>query len=192
MKRVSLAITAVLGLMFSLLCSPAHAATIAVPAVPPNVLRAAEDLKTAHPALSVSPTLTFNRPGPGGSTRKPSAAADEITCTAQAQYPHQSTGTPSAVDGKAASFCTAPIADIRAQAELYRYLDGYGFSLVGIGSLSYALNSAGPVTSYGLDLCQGRPAYYVLRGIHNYSAPPGYTPPTITLNTQTPPVLVDC
>jgi hypothetical protein len=65
-----------------------------------------------------------------------------ITCPISSDYPHKSTTTPGAVDGKAKTSCDAPVTELRAQGELYRYLDGYGFTLVGIGSLDYQSSSA--------------------------------------------------
>lgn len=115
-----------------------------------------------------------------------------ITCQGRADYPHNSTGTPSAVTGKVRTWCDAPIAQIQAQAELYRYLDGYGFTVVGIGPTEYQLNSTGPVVSTAYDICQGRPTYYYTLGRHRLVAPPGFEPPYITFETQTPAVVVDC
>jgi hypothetical protein len=86
-------------------------------------------------------------------------ALDVITCSAQSDYPHKSTTTPGSADGKARSWCTASISRIDAQAELYRYLPGYGFSLVGIGSLDYQMPGMGPVSSAAFDSCQGSPQY---------------------------------
>jgi len=117
---------------------------------------------------------------------------DVITCTGAADSPHNSTGTPSAITGKSRSYCTAPIAQIRVQAELWRYLDGYGYTLTGIGSLAYEFDNAGPLTSTAYDICQGRLAYWVTVGRHTFYAPPGYSPPSISLVTQTPPAGVNC
>ncbi|SDF42665.1 hypothetical protein SAMN05216553_101584 [Lentzea fradiae] len=117
---------------------------------------------------------------------------DVITCTGTSDNPHNSSGTPSAVTGKSRSSCTAPVAEIRAQAELWRYLEGYGFVQTAIGSLAAAPNSAGPMPSTAFDICQGRLAYWVTVGRHTFYAPPGYSPPKITLVTETPPVGVNC
>ncbi|MFD9699903.1 hypothetical protein [Lentzea sp. NPDC059081] len=129
--------------------------------------------------------IVFTRSGGPGTL-------DVITCTGTSDYPHNSSGTPSAVTGKSRSSCTAPVAQVRAQAELWRYLDGYGYTLTGIGSLAYDLTTAGPLTSTAYDICQGRLAYWVTVGRHTFYAPPGYSPPSITLTTQTPPVGVNC
>ncbi|WP_162907184.1 hypothetical protein [Allorhizocola rhizosphaerae] len=115
-----------------------------------------------------------------------------INCWGRVDHPHNSTGTPSAVTGKSQTWCDAPIAQISAQTELYRYLDGYGYTLVGIGSLAYELNHAGPVVSTAYDICQGRLAYWAAVGRHRLVAPPGFQPPSITLTTGTPGVGVNC
>ncbi|MEU3622772.1 hypothetical protein BS329_09785 [Amycolatopsis coloradensis] len=117
---------------------------------------------------------------------------DVITCTAATDYPHNSAGTPSAVTGKSRSSCTAPVAQIRAQAELWRYLEGYGFSQTGIGSLAVDFKVAGPLTSTAYDICQGRLAYWKTIGRHTFYAPPGYSPPSLSFKTETPPVGVNC
>ncbi len=117
---------------------------------------------------------------------------DVITCTAATDYPHNSAGTPSAVTGKSRSSCTAPIAQIRAQAELWRYLEGYGYSQTGIGSLAVEFKVAGPLTSTAYDICQGRLAYWKAVGRHTFYAPPGYSPPSLSFTTETPPVGVNC
>ncbi|NGY62570.1 hypothetical protein G7043_26985 [Lentzea sp. NEAU-D13] len=117
---------------------------------------------------------------------------DVITCTGTSDYPHNSSGTPSAVTGKSRSSCTAPVAQIRAQAELWRYLEGYGYVQTGIGSLAVDFNVQGPLTSTAYDICQGRLAYWVTVGRHTFFAPPGYSPPSISFNTETPPVGVNC
>lgn len=115
-----------------------------------------------------------------------------ITCWGRADNPHNSTGTPSAVTGKARSGCNAPIEEIQVQAELYRYLDGYGFTVAGIGPTEYQLKSAGPVVSTAYDICQGRPTSYYTFGRHRLVAPPGFEPPSVTLETQSRVVTVDC
>jgi hypothetical protein len=108
-------------------------------------------------ALSTAPTITFTKSGSAGRAAKPAAADadDVIECFGQAQYPHQSTGTPSAIDGKAQSYCTKPVHQVGVEAELYRYLDGFGFTVVSISGLSYENDKTGPVTAYGLDICPG-------------------------------------
>jgi hypothetical protein len=115
-----------------------------------------------------------------------------ITCPISSDYPHKSTTTPGAVDGKAKTSCDAPVPDLRAQGELYRYLDGYGFTLVGIGSLDYQFNSPGPVSSAAFDLCWGTPQYYYTRGIHSVVFPANFTPPSASGTTQSPVIQVTC
>ncbi|PSL55741.1 hypothetical protein B0I31_10432 [Saccharothrix carnea] len=117
---------------------------------------------------------------------------DVITCTGATDYPHNSSGTPSAVTGKSRSSCTAPVTQIRAQAELWRYLEGYGYVQTGIGSLAVGFNTPGPMPSTAYDICQGRLAYWVAVGRHTFFAPPGYSPPSISFRTETPPVGVNC
>lgn len=117
---------------------------------------------------------------------------DVITCTGTSEYPHNSSGTPSAVTGKSRSSCTAPVDQIRAQAELWRYLEGYGYVQTGVGSLAYDFKVKGPLTSTAYDICQGRLAYWVTVGRHTFFAPPGYSPPSISFNTETPSVGVNC
>jgi hypothetical protein len=75
---------------------------------------------------------------------------------------------------------------------LYRYLDGYRFALVSISGLNYENDSPGPVTVYGLDICQGRMTYYYLRGSHSFVAPAGFEPPSVSFNMATPVVGINC
>ncbi|MEU4555241.1 hypothetical protein EV382_2755 [Micromonospora violae] len=172
--------------------SPASAAgsELAAGTTPQAVLDAAEAL-AGDRAAAVTPTFS-----PKPTTRGPAPAAAEnvITCNARAQYPHASTGgngIPGSIDGKADSWCDAPIPYIGSQVELYQYVPGSGFFLVSVGSLN-----SGPgnkkYTGVAFTICQGVPNYYVTKGIHTFTAPGGYYPPSVTLNTQSPIVQVAC
>lgn len=158
----------------------AMAATVVVGMAP-----AASAVDTAGKGGNGITALVFS-----GTTR--AGVQQVITCWGQAQYPHHSSGTPGAIVAKARTWCDAPIAQIEVQTELYRYLDGYGYTTVGIGSLGYALNSAGPVQSDAYDICQGRLSYWAAVGRHRLVAPPGFTPPTISFTSGTPGVGVNC
>ncbi|MCG5465491.1 hypothetical protein MED01_003773 [Micromonospora sp. MED01] len=189
---LGIGLAALLAVSVAAVASPASAAgsAMAAGAIPQPVLDAAEALAGGQ-VVAVTPTFS-RKP----TTRKPVAAAAEnvITCTARAQYPHASTGgngIPGSIDGKADSWCDAPIPYIGAQAELYQYVPGSGFYLVSVGSLN-----SGPgnktYTGVAFTICQSVPNYYVTKGIHTYTAPGGYYPPSLTLTTQSPIVQVTC
>ena len=189
-RVLGIGLAALLAVSVSAVASPASAAGSAMAAgtIPQPVLDAAEAL-AGKQAAAVTPT--FSRTP---STRVAAAAENVITCTARAQYPHASTGgngIPGSIDGKADSWCDAPIPYIGAQAELYQYVPGSGFFLVSVGSLN-----SGPgnktYTGVAFTICQGVPNYYVTRGIHTYTAPGGYYPPSLRLDTQSPIVQVSC
>ncbi|SCF05758.1 hypothetical protein [Micromonospora chokoriensis] len=172
--------------------SPASAAGAAMAAgtIPQSVLAAAQALAGGK-AAATTPTFSRTSTARGPVT---AAAADVITCNARAQYPHASTGgngIPGSLDGKADSWCDAPIPYIGAQAELYQYVPGSGFFLVSVGGLN-----SGPgtkkYTGVAFAICQAVPNYYVTKGIHTYTAPGGYYPPSVTLTTQSPIVQVTC
>jgi hypothetical protein len=157
----------------------APAITVTTLGIPPAVQRAADRLAAEQGTL----------------TGRVSTRADVdtvITCTASSDYPHRSTTTPGAVDGKAKTVCDAPVAEIRAQGELYRYLDGYGFTVVGIGSLDVQFNSRGPVSSPAFDLCRGIPQSFYTKGYHSVRFPPGFQPPGGSVQTQSPVIEVTC
>ena len=156
----------------------AHTITVTTEGIPAAVLRAA-----AEQAPKQSPLTSH------ATTRGVDVV---ITCPISSDYPHKSTTTPGAVDGKAKTSCDAPVTELRAQGELYRYLNGYGFALVGIGSLDYQFNSTGPVSSAAFDLCWGTPQYYYTRGIHSVVFPANFTPPSASGTTQSPVIQVTC
>jgi len=191
-RVLGIGLAALLAVSVSAVASPASAAgsALAAGAIPQPVLDAAEALAEGQ-AAAVTPTFS-RKP----TTRGPVAAAAEnvITCTARAQYPHASTGgngIPGSIDGKADSWCDAPIPYIGAQAELYQYVPGSGFFLVSVGSLN-----SGPgnktYTGVAFTICQSVPNYYVTKGIHTYTAPGGYYPPSVRMETQSPIVQVTC
>ncbi|MFJ6153322.1 hypothetical protein [Micromonospora profundi] len=189
-RVLGIGLAALLAVSVSAVASPASAAgsAMAAGAIPQPVLDAAEAL-AGKQAAAVTPT--FSRTP---STRVAAAAENVITCTARAQYPHASTGgngIPGSIDGKADSWCDAVIPYIGAQVELYQYVPGSGFFLVSVGSLN-----SGPgnktYTGVAFTICQGVPNYYVTRGIHTYTAPGGYYPPSLRLDTQSPIVQVSC
>jgi opacity protein-like surface antigen len=178
-------------------------------------LRMAAALATAAAALAMAPTATAAEPAAAPAAVAPAGLPDAglakagtspivfsktdgfgitdvITCTGSSEYPHNSTATPSAVTGKSRSYCTAPITEIRVQAELWRYLEGYGYAQTGTGELGVAFKSAGTLTSTAYDICQGRLAYWVTVGRHTFFAPPGYSPPKISFATGTPGIGVNC
>jgi hypothetical protein len=119
-----------------------------------------------------------------------------ITCYGQSDYPHASSQQPGTVHGKSRSWCSAPIPQVRVQAELWRYLDGYGYSQVGTGSLDYCLNCTGAATpklqSIAIDICQSSTKYYITVGRHTFFAPPGYSPPDVKFDTWTAGTPVTC
>ena len=189
-RVLGIGLAALLAVSVSAVASPASAAgsALAAGAIPQPVLDAAEAL-AGKQAAAVTPT--FSRTP---STRVAAAAENVITCTARAQYPHASTGgngIPGSIDGKADSWCDAPIPYIGAQAELYQYVPGSGFFLVSVGSLN-----SGPgnktYTGVAFTICQSVPNYYVTKGIHTYTAPGGYYPPSVRMETQSPIVQVTC
>lgn len=149
----------------------------------------AEPTRSADRPVTAGSSIVFTKK----STGVASAAAAQIICYGQSDYPHNSSGTPGSIVGKSRSWCTGGIvAQVGVENEMYRYLDGFGYTVVGFGGLEYQIDSAGPVTTYSFDICQGRLAYWYLRGVHTFTAPPGYEPPTLTLRTQTPPLGVNC
>ncbi len=128
--------------------------------------------------------------------RGPAASAAEhvINCFGRAQNPHASTGgngIPGSLNGKADSWCDAAVPYVGAQAELYQYVPGGGFFLVSVGSLNYGSGTK-TYTSVAFTICQGVPNYYILRGIHTFTAPGGYYPPSLTLVSQSPITEVNC
>ncbi|BCJ48595.1 hypothetical protein Asp14428_00700 [Actinoplanes sp. NBRC 14428] len=159
--------------------------TVGDAGVPPEVLAAARDLAARTRANAGPVRLT------GGGAR--ALDLPPINCLSQAQFPHASTqGMPGSVDGKAVTSCSAPVNQLQAQASLYEFVSGYGFLFSGRGALQYQMGSAGPVTSVAFAVCVGSPRYYVTTGYHFIVAPPYYSPPTVTVNTQTPVVTVSC
>ncbi|MEU8218357.1 hypothetical protein AB0C47_21655 [Micromonospora taraxaci] len=191
-RMLGIGLAALLAASVATVASPANAAGSAMAAgtIPQPVIDAAEAL-AGDQAAAATPTFS-RRP----TTRGPVTAAAEnvITCSARAQYPHASTGgngIPGSIDGKADSWCDAVIPYIGAQVELYQYVPGSGFFLVSVGSLN-----SGPgnkkYTGVAFTICQGVPNYYVTKGIHTYTAPGGYYPPSVTLTTQSPIVQVAC
>ncbi|GIH08875.1 hypothetical protein Rhe02_69420 [Rhizocola hellebori] len=130
-------------------------------------------------------------------TSRPAAMATAagpavINCTASSDWPHISREMPSSVDGKSKIGCDAVVEYLGVQAELYRYLDGYGFSLIGIGSLDYDYRSAGPKQSTAFDFCRGIPQYYYTKGYQTVVFPAGFQPPAGTAQTQSPVIEVTC
>ncbi len=192
-RALGIGLAALLAVSVAAVASPAGAAgpATAAGAIPEAVLEAAEALAGERAAAPAA--LTFSRePTAGGPVV--AAAENVITCTGRAQYPHKSTGgngIPGSLDGKADSWCDAVIPYIGAQVELYQYVPGSGFFLVSVGSLN-----SGPgnktYTGVAFAICQGVANYYVTKGIHTFTAPGGYYPPSVTLNTQSPIVQVTC
>ncbi|MET7880103.1 hypothetical protein [Micromonospora profundi] len=189
-RVLGIGLAALLAVSISAVASPASAAGSAMAdgTIPQAVLDAAEAL-AGKQAAAVTPT--FSR---APSSRVAAAAENVITCSARAQYPHASTGgngIPGSLDGKADSWCDQVIPYIGAQVELYQYVPGSGFFLVSVGSLN-----SGPgnktYTGVAFTICQAVPNYYVTRGIHTYTAPGGYYPPSARLETQSPIVQVSC
>ena len=119
-----------------------------------------------------------------------------ITCYGQSDYPHVSSQQPGTVHGKSRSWCSAPISQVRVQAELWRYLPGYGYAQVGTGSLDYCLNCTGATVprlqSTAIDICQGSTQYYMTVGRHTFVAPAGYYPPSVQFDTWTQGTAVTC
>ncbi|MEU8419607.1 hypothetical protein AB0C15_01860 [Micromonospora sp. NPDC048835] len=192
-RRVfGIGLAALLAVSVATVASPASAAESATApgTIPQPVLAAAQAL-AGEQAAATTPTFSRKSTARGPAT---AAAANVITCSARAQYPHASTGgngIPGSIDGKADSWCDAAIPYIGAQAELYQYVPGSGFYLVSVGGLN-----SGPgnkkYTGVAFTICQSVPNYYVTKGIHTYTAPGGYYPPSLTLTTQSPIVEVTC
>jgi hypothetical protein len=192
LRVISVGFAALLATSVVAVAPPAGAAEPATGAdtIPRAVLAAADALAKGR-AMSAQPTFT-RMP----TARGPAAAAaqDVITCTGQAQYPHASTGSngiPGSLDGKAKSWCDAAVPYVGAQVELYQYIPNFGFTIVAIGNLNYG-PGPGPYTGTAFGPCQGVPNYYVTFGIHTFTAPGGYYPPSLEFNTQSPVVQVNC
>ncbi len=191
-RVISIGLAAMLAMCVAAVASPASAAEPATAAgtIPKAVLEAADALAGGR-AVSAAPTFSRR---PTAHRTAAAAAADVITCYGQAQYPHKSTGgngIPGSLDGKAQSWCDAAVPYVGAQVELYQYVPGIGFFVVGIGNLNYGAGP-GPYTGVAFAPCQGVPNYYVTKGIHTFTGPGGYYPPSLEFTTQSPVIQVTC
>lgn len=155
-----------------------------------TLLVASEETRSTHGSAGVDvQVLQFTKPTGLGTM-------NVITCYGQSDYPHVSAQQPGTVHGKARSWCTAPVPEVHVQAELWRYLPGWGYTTVGIGGLDYCMGCTGAATprlqSIAIDICQGSTQYYYTRARHFFVAPAGYSPATLSFPTGTPGMAVTC
>jgi hypothetical protein len=191
-RVLSAGLATLLTVCVAAVASPAAAAApVTRPGAIPQAVLAAADALAAGSAISVSAAPTFSREVSADGL---AVAEDVITCYGQAQYPHGSTGSngiPGSLDGKVKSWCDAAVPYVGAQVELYQYVPGLGFYIIAIGSLNYG-PGPGPYTGTAFGPCTGAPNYYITRGIHTFTGPGGYYPPSLEFYTQTPVVQVTC
>ncbi|MFB9930330.1 hypothetical protein ACFFRC_36940 [Amycolatopsis halotolerans] len=117
-------------------------------------------------------------------------AQNVINCPIRANYPHRSQHIPGFVAGESTTSCPVPVPSVATQAELYRWLPGFGWALAGIGQYKYGPGTY--VTSAANDICQGGSAYYYTLGHHSVVFPKGYTPQSASGTTKSPVIRVNC
>lgn len=154
---------------------------------PASAASSAESPSAEIPAAPVAENAVLSaRPG----NAKGFGAQSVITCPIRANYPHRSQHLPGFVAGESTTSCPVPVPSVATQAELYRWLPGYGWALAGIGGYRYGPGTY--VTSAANDLCPGGSAYYYTLGHHSVVFPKGYTPQSASGTTISPVVKVSC
>jgi hypothetical protein len=155
--------------------------------VPTDVVAAARAFAAGTPAAN---TTLFTR----NATTSALADLPPIQCVGRSQYPHRASTVPGSIDNKADSWCTAPVLQVHAQAEMYEYVEGLGFFFVGSSPLRFCHDCAGPMTAVNLVPCPwSGTRYYVGRGRHWFLPPPGYNGGApVEFFTGTPVVSVSC
>jgi hypothetical protein len=144
---------------------------VAFPAVP-----AAASTDATSASGTVTQTFTATR-GAG------SLAADVITCTAQANYPHNSSHVPGTVNAVITTSCTKPETQIEGIMSLYRnnVFVASGDNTT-TGSASMNMNAATPCVN----------GSYHSEGGVSVTFPPGYTPPFADLWPVSATVSITC
>lgn len=114
-----------------------------------------------------------------------------IECTGRSHNPHPSAHNPGWVRGQGETTCTAPVAEIHVQPELYEWIPDYGWYLTSIGPGHTELGR-NTVRSSAEDLCPDEPIYFATVSYHHVKFPPGYEPSTGSGRSSSAAVAVVC
>lgn len=130
----------------------------------------------ATPVGSIVDTLRSTLPGTD-------STQSVITCTIQAQYPHDSSHVPGTVNEVGTITCTSPVSSLSITVELY-------YSGVLVASSSKSNGGQAFIAHNAATSCV--PGYYQGRATGYVVFPPGYVPPSGFIGHTSPSVFVDC
>lgn len=132
---------------------------------------------SASAQVPTVPSVIGGLPGTGDSLES------VITCTIQAQYPHDSSHVAGTANVVGTISCTAPVSSLSITVELY--YEGVLVSSSSKSNAGQAFISHNAATTCVPGYYQGRATGYVV-------FPPGYVPPSGFIGATSPSVFVDC